>query len=91
MRWEQAGPGGTILSVKPARRHYTKGWEIFSDDADGRWRYEWDGERGILSLWVDPDTRHHRIDILPKDQEPGDPGNHRNADTASGACPNVTA
>lgn len=51
----------------PARRHYPDGWQIYSSDAEGRWRYEWDGEREILSLWVDPDKKRHRIDILPSD------------------------
>lgn len=53
----------------PARRHYPGGWVITSTDTDGLWHYEWDGERELLSLWVDPDKVRHYIEIRQSKQE----------------------
>ena len=51
----------------PARRHYPRGWEIRSSDADGRWHYEWDNEREILLFWANPGANRHRVDIRRAD------------------------
>ena len=47
-------------------RHYLNGWRIENSDAEGRWRYEWDSHRQILSLMVDEAVTVHRIKVVPE-------------------------
>ena len=46
-------------------RHYPNGWSIQSTDAEGRWSYEWDSHRQILSLTADASVASHRITVSP--------------------------
>ncbi|OUS03780.1 hypothetical protein A9Q81_06510 [Gammaproteobacteria bacterium 42_54_T18] len=44
-------------------RHYPNGWRISSSDPQGRWSYDWDAHRQILSLTSDPEMATHFITV----------------------------
>ncbi|KAA3610874.1 MAG: glycoside hydrolase family 5 protein [Planctomycetota bacterium] len=61
----RAGVQGPTEIHVPERFHYAQGFQVFSSDPPGTWSWQWDPQRQVVSVWHDPQSENHLIQIRP--------------------------